>query len=96
MISTHVKGEIFDHQLFDFCFRNTEVNRFTINRRSNSSHLKQRIEKKLQCNNVGQIIYKNPIWFAENQVKFYQKKIQDDDDVQHMFVCHEQSGYNDI
>ncbi|KAI5405810.1 hypothetical protein KIW84_052539 [Lathyrus oleraceus] len=50
----------------------------------------------MQCNNVVQIIYKNPVWFAENRVKFYQKKIRDDDDVQHMFVSHGQSGYNDI
>jgi hypothetical protein len=96
MISAHVDGEIFDHQLFGFCFRDTQVTRFTINRRSNFSHLKQRIEKKLQSNNVGQIIYKNPVCFADNQVKFYQRKIRDDDDVQHMFGSHEQSGYNDI
>jgi hypothetical protein len=96
MISAHTECDIFEHQLFGFCFCNTEVTQFTINRRSKFSHLKQRIEKKLQCSPVGQIIYKNPIRFAENQVKFYQKKIQDNDDVQHMLVSHEQSGYNDI
>jgi len=96
MISAHTDGEIFECHLFSFCFCNTQVTRFIINLRSNFSHLKQRIEKKLQCSQVGQIIYKNTVWFVDNQVKFYQLKIRDDDDVHHMFLSHEQSGYNDI
>lgn len=36
------------------------------------------------------------MFFADNQVKFYQLKIQDDDDVHHIFLSHEQSEYNDI
>lgn len=43
-----------------------------------------------------QIIYKNPAFFADNQVKFYQLKIQDDDDAHNMFLTHEHSGFNDI
>ena len=58
--------------------------------------MKQRIEKKLQCIQVGKIIYKNLVFFEDNQVKFYHLKIRDDDDVHHMFASHEQYGYNDI
>lgn len=45
---------------------------------------------------MAQIIYKNPVFFTDNQVKFYQLKIQDDEDVQNMFLSHEHFGLNNI
>lgn len=71
MINAHINGEIFECDLFDFNFCNTDVTFFTINGRSKFSYLKETIEKKLQCCPVAQIIYKNSVIFTNNQVNFF-------------------------
>lgn len=45
---------------------------------------------------MAHIIYKNPVIFVNNQVKFFQLKVQDDKRVQNIFLSHERSGSNDI
>ena len=51
---------------------------------------------KLQSGPVSQIIYKNPVIFNNNQVKFFQLMVQDDEDVKNMFQTHEYLGFNGI
>lgn len=96
MINAHINGETFYCEISNFNFHNTDITNFIINRTSNFSHPKERIEVKLQCGPVSQIIYKNPVIFANNQVKFFQLKVRDDGDVQNMFRTHEHYGFNDI
>lgn len=42
-----------------------------------------------------QIIYKNPV-FQNSQVKYFQHKVRDDEDVQSMFESHEHYGFDYI
>ena len=95
-IFSHINGDTFNWESLGFNFRNTNFIRFWINKKSSFACFKDRLEVKLQCGPVYQILYKSPFLFDNNQVKFYQLKVHDDDDVWNMFRTHEQSRFNEI
>ena len=80
---------------FGFNICNTDFICFRTNKKSSFACFKDRLEVKLQCGPVYQILYKSPFLFDNNQVKFYQLKVRDDDDVRNMFRTHEQSRFNE-
>lgn len=76
MINVHTNGKIFEFELFGFNFRNTEVTRFTRNRRPIFLHLKLRIENKLPCSQVAQIIYKIWCFLQTTKLSFSAKDLR--------------------
>ena len=95
-IVSQINGETFNYDSLGFNFCSTDFIRFRVNKKSSFACFKDRLEAKLQCGPVYQILYKSPFLFDNNQVKFYQLKVRDDDDVRNMFRTHEQSGFNEI
>lgn len=95
-INAHTNGVTFYCEKSGFNFCDTDVTRFKINRKSNFEHFKDRVEAKLQSGRVHQIIYRNLIIFDNYQVRYFQLKVRDNDDIQNMFRRHEYSRLNDI
>lgn len=96
IINAYCNCETYDADVYEFSFRNTETVLLTIKRNSKFLHLKKRIETYLGSCSVSQITYQNPIYFENNQLKFYPLKVRDDEDAEYMFVSHKHYGFNSI
>lgn len=96
IVNAHINGDTYVYDISGFGFRHTDVTQFTVSKKSSFLHFKERIESKIMSGPVSQIIYKNPIFLKSRQVKYFQHKVRDNEDVQSMFESHEHSGFDYI
>ncbi|CAK8567537.1 unnamed protein product [Lathyrus sativus] len=96
IVHAHYNGEIFISENSGFGFQNTDLTRLTMSRKANFVHFKERIQSKILSGQISQIIYRSPVFFDNNEVKYFQEKILDNSDVDQMFDSHEQSGLDYI
>ncbi|CAK8571481.1 unnamed protein product [Lathyrus sativus] len=96
IVHAHYDGETFISENSGFGFQNTDLTRLTMSRKANFVHFKERIQSKILSGQISQIIYRSPVFFDNNQVKYFQEKIQDNNDVDQMFDSHEHSGFDYI
>ncbi|CAK8530304.1 unnamed protein product [Lathyrus sativus] len=96
IVHAHSNGETYISEDSGFGFQNTDVTRLTMSRKSNFLHFKERIESKILSGPISQFFYRSPVFFDNNQVKYFQEKIQDDNNVDQMFDSHEHSGFDYI
>ncbi|CAK8534379.1 unnamed protein product [Lathyrus sativus] len=96
IVHAHFNGDTYISEDSGFGFQNTDVTRLTVSRKSIFLHFKKRIESKILSGPISQIIYRSFVFFDNNQIKYFQEKIQDDNEVDQMFDSHEHSGFDYI
>lgn len=91
-VQIHYNGSIFPDVNVGVIFQNKNVQQLKIHPRSNYTHLKERLENKLQ-QQISDIYYRYPCFNDDfNSVTYTTTKIEDDNNVGLMFQCH--STYN--
>ncbi|CAK8577465.1 unnamed protein product [Lathyrus sativus] len=96
IVHARFNGDTYISENSGFGFQNTDVIRLTMSRKSIFLHFKERIESEILSGPITQIIYRSPVFFDNNQVKYFQENIQDNSDVQQMFDSHKHSGFDYI
>ncbi|CAK8534244.1 unnamed protein product [Lathyrus sativus] len=93
IVNAHYNGSVIVSDEVGLIFENTDISRFSVNRRSSFQHFKDRLEMKVQAGSATQITYRNVVHFGNNQFKFVPLKVCDEEDVETMFSNHECSGF---
>ncbi|CAK8543337.1 unnamed protein product [Lathyrus sativus] len=96
IVNAHYNGSVVVSDEVGLIYENTDVTRFSVNKRSSFQHFKDRIKMKVQAGSVTQITYKNVVHFGDHHFKFVPLKVCDDEDVEMMFSNHERFGFQHI
>ncbi|CAK8576540.1 unnamed protein product [Lathyrus sativus] len=96
IVNAHYNESVIVSDEVSLIFENTDISRFSINRRTSFQHFKERVEMKVQAGSLTHITYRNAVHFRNNQFKFVPLKVFDDEDVETLFSNHECSEFSYI
>ncbi|CAK8541198.1 unnamed protein product [Lathyrus sativus] len=93
IVNAHYNGSVVVSDEVGLIFGNTDVSRFSVNKRSSFQHFKDRVKMKMQAESVTQITYRNDVHFGDHHFKFIPLKVRNDEDVETIFSNHERFGF---
>ncbi|CAK8540821.1 unnamed protein product [Lathyrus sativus] len=81
IVNAHFNGSVVVSDEVSLIFENTDVTRFSVNKRSSFQHFKDMVQMKVQVGSVSQITYKNVVHFGDHRFKFVPLNVRHDEDV---------------